>query len=206
LQGFLRAVDCGIQTLTLNLKHRQATTTVEIGLSTASRDAEQLFMLIRERFERLTLTSPVLELILQAEQLLPAHVRQDELFATAAQSTEQFEQVLDKLKARLGSEAIQGWTLIADHRPEAAWTCAAPRAASIDKPPATPRPLWLLVQPQPIATPQHLTAGPERIESGWWDGADIARDYYFVRDAQGAGFWIYRDRNDQHWYLHGICG
>jgi flagellar basal body rod protein FlgG len=31
--------------------------------------------------------------------------------------------------------------------------------------------------------------GPERIESGWWDGAEVQRDYYTVRRAdaeQGA--------------------
>ena len=26
-----------------------------------------------------------------------------------------------------------------------------------------------------------LLAGPERIESGWWDGADVQRDYYVAQ-------------------------
>ena len=56
------------------------------------------------------------------------------------------------------------------------------------------RPLWLLPAPQPLderrGRPLHrgaleLVAGPERIESGWWDGADVPRDYYVARDARG---------------------
>ena len=42
-------------------------------------------------------------------------------------------------------------------------------------------------------TALNCSAGPERIESGWWDGADVARDYYLARDAQGARQWVFRD-------------
>ena len=38
-----------------------------------------------------------------------------------------------------------------------------------------------------------MLAGPERIESGWWDGADVRRDYYVASDARGARLWIYRE-------------
>ena len=36
-----------------------------------------------------------------------------------------------------------------------------------------------------------LEQGPERIESGWWDGKGVARDYYIARSApaQGCGFF-----------------
>ena len=37
-----------------------------------------------------------------------------------------------------------------------------------------------------------MLAGPERIESGWWDGADVQRDYYVASDPRGARLWIYR--------------
>ena len=32
--------------------------------------------------------------------------------------------------------------------------------------------------------PLQLLDGPERIETGWWDGEDMARDYYIARDAR----------------------
>jgi protein ImuB len=52
-----------------------------------------------------------------------------------------------------------------------------------------------------------LLAGPERIESGWWDGADVQRDYYVASDPQGARFWIYREcAGARKWFLQGIFG
>jgi len=46
-------------------------------------------------------------------------------------------------------------------------------------------------------------AGPERIDSGWWQGATQQRDYYRIALTSGSWLWIYRDRRDQNWYLHG---
>ncbi len=66
-----------------------------------------------------------------------------------------------------------------------------------------PRPVWLLAEPLSIPAPQ-LLQGPERIESGWWDGKGVARDYYIARQAQGARLWVYQERQTGHWYLHGV--
>ena len=50
-----------------------------------------------------------------------------------------------------------------------------------------------------------LVRGPERIESGWWDGHDIARDYFEARHPDGACYWIYRElRARGDWYVHGV--
>jgi protein ImuB len=74
--------------------------------------------------------------------------------------------------------------------------------------------LWLLASPQPLreigAVPHYqgmlaLLAGPERIESGWWDGADVARDYFIACNPAHALLWIYRERrHDGGWFLHGF--
>ena len=72
---------------------------------------------------------------------------------------------------------------------------------------APDRPCWLLPQPRRIDAPRELLAGPERIESGWWDGADIKRDYYVASDGAGARLWIYRECTQQkRWFLHGLFG
>ncbi len=81
---------------------------------------------------------------------------------------------------------------------------------------AATRPLWLCPEPQPLpeqgsqpwldGAPLQLLAGPERIESGWWDGALAARDYFVARAADGALVWIYRARlaaDDSGWFLQG---
>lgn len=44
--------------------------------------------------------------------------------------------------------------------------------------------------------------GPERIETGWWYGPCIRRDYYRV-ETQAGWWWIYRDLTTQDWMLHG---
>ena len=47
---------------------------------------------------------------------------------------------------------------------------------------------------QPVyGSPLKLLAGPERIESGWWDDALIARDYFIAENALGQLLWIYRE-------------
>jgi protein ImuB len=45
--------------------------------------------------------------------------------------------------------------------------------------------------------------GPERIETGWWRGRPIARDYYRVETATGHRFWLFRSLEERRWFLHG---
>jgi protein ImuB len=75
-----------------------------------------------------------------------------------------------------------------------------------------PRPVWLLDEPVLLAAELQtlchegsiLEQGPERIESGWWDGGDVARDYYIARRARGARWWVFQQRQTKCWYLHGV--
>src|SRR5204863_336840 len=76
-----------------------------------------------------------------------------------------------------------------------------------------PRPLWLLDEAKILsgvleATPWILRDGPERIESGWWDGRDFRRDYFVVETPHGGIVWIYRDHrygtDDGEWFMHGL--
>ena len=45
--------------------------------------------------------------------------------------------------------------------------------------------------------------GPERIETGWWRGPGIRRDYYRVQTTTGHCFWLFRELHHNHWHLHG---
>ena len=45
--------------------------------------------------------------------------------------------------------------------------------------------------------------GPERIESGWWRGRAIRRDYYRVELNTGRRFWLYRVLPGGRWFLQG---
>ncbi len=47
------------------------------------------------------------------------------------------------------------------------------------------------------------STGPERIDTGWWQGITQQRDYFRIALSTGTWLWVYRDRRDQNWYLHG---
>ena len=46
--------------------------------------------------------------------------------------------------------------------------------------------------------------GPERIETAWWRGPTVRRDYYVVETESGARFWLFRRLKDGAWFLHGL--
>ena len=48
------------------------------------------------------------------------------------------------------------------------------------------------------------SAGPYIISGGWWgSGAEVHREYRFVRTGEGPWLWIYYDRKRRGWFLHG---
>ncbi len=49
----------------------------------------------------------------------------------------------------------------------------------------------------------HRWWGPERIETGWWRGQSIRRDYYQVETTTGARYWLFRQLRTRRWFLHG---
>lgn len=53
---------------------------------------------------------------------------------------------------------------------------------------------------------ERLTAhwGPERIETLWWRGSSVRRDYYRVVTESGSQLWIFHHLADGKWFLHGI--
>lgn len=46
--------------------------------------------------------------------------------------------------------------------------------------------------------------GPERIETAWWRGPTVRRDYHVVETESGERFWLFRRRRDGNWFMHGI--
>jgi protein ImuB len=107
---------------------------------------------------------------------------------------------------------VRALELRADHRPERAWgqTTMIGRAipALNHRGPSPIRPLWLFSSPRPLgadpaAAEVRLVSGPERIETGWWDGDDVGRDYFVGRNARGEELWLYRDRGGE-WFAHGV--
>jgi protein ImuB len=181
--------------------------------------------LLRERSEHLQLAAPVVAITLRVAHWQPLAEGSGELFERSRPAGD--AQLLERLRARLGEGAVQGLQPVPDHRPERAWRFCPPvggqqvrGARNEDRGPAVPRtsplvprPLWLLESPRPLAAPDgrpsyggplQLELLPERIEAGWWDGDEVARDYYLAYSPPGERLWVYRDRRTGRWYLHGL--
>ncbi|MCO6055064.1 DNA polymerase Y family protein [Pseudomonas sp. MOB-449] len=205
LAAFLAGRDSGVQRFTLYLEHRDLPETrVPVGLLSAERDAAMLFELARGRLEQLQLPAPVQTFRLQARDL-PAFVpERRELFDERPQQSLPWEQLRERLRARLGDDAVHSLAVRADHRPEYAWQLDA-EGPQVPLLPGPPRPGWLLREPIPLRESSiHILAGPERIESGWWDGGDIRRDYYLVETRSGQRGWAFRTVNGEgSLLLHG---
>ncbi|MDH4275233.1 MAG: DNA polymerase Y family protein, partial [Gammaproteobacteria bacterium] len=219
--GFLRARGAGIQHFELHLIDAQTNLTqVNVGTATVHRQVAQWRVLVREHLEKLQLSAPVEQLRLHAEHITPIADSHDDLF-DRTQHIGEGELWMARVRARLGEEVIQGMCAVAEHRPEYAWRATpptlAPQKDQLDiqahyRAGRTPeRPLWLLATPLALQIKNgrlwregalHRVRGPERIESGWWDAAPIARDYYVVENAAGIRYWVFREEGE--WFLHGV--
>lgn len=204
LAAYLAGRDCGVQRFVLHLEHREGDDSqVPVGLLSAEREAAMLLEFTRGRLEQLQLRSPVLAIRLVARDL-PVFVPQHQaLFDERPQQTLGWEQLRERLRARLGDDAVQSLNAHADHRPEKAWrtqtaSSSLPRQSGA-------RPTWLLAEPQVLREGGlRILMGPERIESGWWDGEDVRRDYYLVETRNGQRGWAFRSvGEDGPLQLHG---
>ncbi|MFC3607122.1 Y-family DNA polymerase [Stutzerimonas tarimensis] len=203
LGAFLAGRDCGVQRYELFLQHAEGVETeVPVGLLRAERDAALLFELAKGRLERLCLPAAVRRVRLVAGDLpkfIPEHMG---LFEERPHQSIGWEQLRERLRARLGDSAVHGVCMRPDHRPEMAWLAETGAAATPQN--ESPRPGWLLRQPMALEGTPRLLAGPERIESGWWDGGDVRRDYYLIETKDGRLGWAYRDVGRRGpWVLQG---
>lgn len=209
LADFLAGRDGGVQRFVLSLGHRgHAPTRVVVGLLQPERDPAALFELARGRLERVNLEHPVVFLRLRATELPPFVPGGRDLFDQRPQHAIPLEQLQERLRARLGDGSVYRLQATVDPRPEQAQRIMPIKAAHV--PPTTlPRPTWLLPKPVPLRSHGlRILAGPERIESGWWDGGDLRRDYYVLETAEGQHAWAFcppgeRPGHDGGWMLHG---
>jgi protein ImuB len=231
---FLRERQAGVQTLELRLRHRVIPVTrVRLGLASVTSERRRLADVLDEKLNRLALAAPVRSMELLSGSLQPLSAGSLDAFA-GLRAGDTAPQLVERLRARLGEKAVYGVVPIPEHRPEAAWQrvhelrltsavhaggkrvdavrdkhVGALRDAYVSD---MPRPVWLLNEPVLLSADLQqlrqggliLEQGPERIESGWWDGKDVARDYYIARQIHGARWWVFQERQTKGWYLHGV--
>jgi protein ImuB len=195
-------------------------TNVRFALAAPAREQAHLIAVLRERLARVALPAPVESITLTTLTTAPLASRNlgllpgDEVVASVP--------LIDRLRARLGEDAVRLVAPHAEYRPERAWresseirveTAGKGRSLLDSSAAAFPRPIWLLAEPEPLGHllethPWVLRDGPERIESGWWDGTDVRRDYFIAENPRGETVWVYRDHrygiDDGEWFLHGV--
>ncbi|MES1146767.1 MAG: DNA polymerase Y family protein, partial [Solimonas sp.] len=203
LQGYLRSRDTALQALQLTLVHEKSDDTyLQLCTTQPQRDAHALWLLLREMLERTALPEATVELIITVRQFVSPDNTQLDFFDDKAKHEQSWSMLLDKLRARLGKNAVKHLGLQDDHLPEKAW-CLIDEENPNSKlqPASSQRPLWL-IQPKPLQSLPTLLGKPERIECNWWND-DVQRDYYIAETAEGSRWWLYRDVQSSQWYLHG---
>ncbi|WP_372777487.1 DNA polymerase Y family protein [Litorivivens sp.] len=182
-------------------------------VSHAHFDRRQLLSLVLLKLERYTLRGAVDSLALHCTEFEAVQQRSTELFSDISlfdhERQARYLALLDKLRARLGEQALWQPALREQHLPEQATGRETARNGPEDDFPE--RPLWLLESPLPLQEknrqpcwqgPLTLLQGPERLDNQWWQQRQV-RDYYIARTSHYALCWVYQDRLQQRWYLHG---
>jgi protein ImuB len=189
--------------------------------------------LVLTQLERVVLTEKVAGLQVQAVATALLESRQTQLFAAdddpAAQR--ELEQLADRMSNRLGKQRVVRSQLRPDPQPEFAnrWEPLLGEnergnGGSVSLPvlPCSARPLCLQKEPQAVEVTSLAPAGPpsrfhwkqtlyavarywgpERIETGWYRGRHVRRDYYQVETECGLRFWLFWRIGRADWFLHG---
>jgi protein ImuB len=237
LGRFLEERQCGITELECRLRHRHAPPSrCILRLAAPVAEVARLTQLLGERLNALTLPEPVRSCEIRCGLPVLRVLASNPLWQPGeygGSGGPEAPELIERLRARLGHEAVYGLQMLAGHRPENTWGQSEPgrhpktaindgRSRGAGAPlaqapwPAFRRPLWLLHTPQQLeeidGVPRRrgslrFFGDVERIETGWWDGGDVGRDYYTVFDIYGVQLWIFRERAEPHrWFLHGMFG
>jgi protein ImuB len=209
LEGYLNLLQAGVQEFELVCCHEHAAHTVlpdtilKVAFAEPAHALEHMLLLLRETLARTRLLAPVHAIVLRASRLQAMELSNLDLFHDST-ATGDGNLLLERLRIRLGNEAVFSIAPASDHRPELAWRqCETVKETKSSS--KLQRPLWLLPKPMPCRKGSlELKSGPERIESGWWDGKDVERDYYVAQGRNGSRLWVFRDRSSGAWFVHGL--
>jgi protein ImuB len=215
LMATLKARQKVIEHFTLEFEHpKNPPTTMKIHLGSACRDEARWILLTREHLSLRALPEPAEAITLKADEWQDEQDSSDSLFPDFRKGQEARSVLIARLRARLGENAVSQLSLRADHRPEHCFTRLSggqPEKMSAHE---GARPVWLFETPSPLCSSPHTPwkdpqliclAGPERIESGWWEGQEVARDYYIAQHRDGRIWWLFQDLNAPYaWFIHGL--
>jgi protein ImuB len=208
--------------------------------SQPTQDIAHLRRLVSEHLSRAALSAPASHLRLRSVETQPWGGTSKSLLPEDSIKGERLHQLVERLSVRLGETNVVMPQAQADHRPErmqqwkpARCNAAVSSARALPKPESREYPSdsiyppWLLPKPLRLEVsgekpqfhgPLRLLAGPQRLETGWWDSQAhgvAARDYFIARSDEAGLLWIYRERlpvrhgahvdtEPVRWFLQGV--
>jgi protein ImuB len=230
LQGMLDRIgpeQLGIERLVCELiTINKERTVLPIGLLEPSDARRYLMELVQLHLEKVRLPAEIDRIALRAT-VAPRGLRQRELFASDSDTANAFRALVERLSSRVGENAVLRAHLRPEVQPEYVRSYSPWLEQRADGRPSRPlamlaRPSQLRKSPEPVRMEARgapirfvwrgiryrvaRTWGPERIETSWWRGPDVRRDYYRVEAEGGQRFWLFRDLVRGTWFLHGIYG
>lgn len=210
-------------------QNKQLVKTINVGVSAQQNLSSVFKELTTLKLERIKLDWEFSSITLSSNQLLPIQLFNDDLF-NPTPSQEQFQQLLDKLTNRLGHTVVFHLVEEPEHLPELAnqrisankqplretqanyQANIASSERSVNQESFKDEPLWLLKKPKYLNMygrlpmfegPLNIIHGPNRITSHWWSALQ-SRDYFIARQRSGRLVWIFFDRSNKNWFLHGL--
>ena len=201
---------------------------IEIGTGHPSRNTQHIFRLFEHKIATLEPALGFELFVLEAPKVETVTQEQAAMWNAASQNNRKVAELLDRVTAKIGADAVSRYLPVEHHWPER----SVKRAAPLWEKPAgswrtdLPRPVYLLSSPEVITVTAVLpdnppmlfrhkgllytvakADGPERVEQEWWLSDGLYRDYYVVEDDKGARYWLFRSGpyNGDHpkWFLHG---
>ncbi len=222
------SVGWGVVQFEITLRHEERESSrLPIGLSRPSVEVAHLLGLLKLALDRTKLLAPVTGLLLHVTRTAPLEWVQPTLFETEATTDRgEWDGLIDRLSSRLGRDRVVTSFFVPDAQPERACeyqpALGTKRRHRDEAVSTMRRPIRLFELPRriqvhvahPSGMPTAYQAehgvqsiahawGPERIETGWWRGQPIGRDYFQIELADGARLWMFRDLATRQWFLHG---
>jgi len=206
-----------------------------VNLARAVRDGDHIRRLLCAKIEKIEPGFGIERLRLTAARVEPLAPRAVDGALAGAPAAPDLALLVDRLAVRLGARRVHRLTARESDLPERSVGRISPLGGAAAWP-SWPRPVRLLVPPEPVeqvmallpdGAPVRFTwrgrayrvaaaDGPERVYGEWWrcpQEREAVRDYFQVEDEVGARFWLYRcgdggdpATGDQSWHMHGLFG
>jgi len=200
----------------------------EVPLAYPFRAAGSLLRIARARLQQDQLTAPVVRVAVTVLEEAPLRESSADLFRRGGSHEEGVAELVARLGAALGGDAVFAVQPRDVHRPEEAFEkipyslvtrhsgeSRNPGSTSVRGTVEPERPLLLLDPPEPASWAGdqlrwrgrswqvEAFAGPERLQGEWWRPDALDRDYYTLELDEGQRLWLFEDPNGA-FHVHGV--